>query len=678
MPEIQVDRDMIIHGSATRLELNDTDLGPTVGAVVVRREVELIDIMTDIGTIVDKFQSRDQMFIEMELAQSTLNNLVVAWGGAVTRTTDSNGVVTSMKLALDPEDNPEMARQLILEGPGVDDFFRRYTFPKVISLVQTDQNIQKSGIISVPIEFEVMMDPQLDDSHFGKIEELTTAITVNIVSGNNQTGTIGNALANPFVIEVRDSNGDPFIGATVNFIVITGAGSLSLTTDTTDANGQAQTTLTLGNSLVTNIVRARVDGIFNTADFTATAQSEMAASLHRVSGNNQSALINQTLANPFVVEARDQANQDLPGVIVNFAVTAGGGSISIATAATDAIGRAQTRLTLGQTPGTNTVRATSAGVSTPVDFTATGETRIATSLAKISGDNQSVVINGTLANPFVAEVQDRLGNALPGVTVNFAVTAGSGSVSNATGITDSNGRAGTTLTVGSTIGTNTVRSTVSGISTPVDFNATALEQLATTLAKISGDNQIGVISESLTNPFVVEVRDQIGNGMPGVTVDFAVTVGGGSVSNATDTTDSNGRADTTLTLGAITSNNTVRATVDIVTPIITPIEFTANGQVQIATTLTLISGNNQTGTIGNALANPFVVEVRDQIGNGMPDITVDFTVTAGGGSVSNATDTTDSNGRADTTLTLGAMTGTNTVRATVADISSPVNFNATT
>ena len=94
--------------------------------------------------------------------------------------------------------------------------------------------------------------------------------------------------------------------------------------------------------------------------------------------------------------------------------------------------------------------------------------------------------------------------------------------------------------------------------------------------------------------------------------------------------------------------------------------------------LVKISGDNQQGVSGEALTNPFVVEVRNKNGVGLAGFPVRFTVTAGDGklsgrfSVENAT--TDANGRAQSTLTLGDHPGTNTVEASVAG--RKVAFNA--
>ena len=67
---------------------------------------------------------------------------------------------------------------------------------------------------------------------------------------------------------------------------------------------------------------------------------------------------------------RDQHGNPLEGAEVTFAVTAGGGTLSTETAATDAEGRAAATLTLGREPGMSTVEVTVSGLE-PVVFTAT-------------------------------------------------------------------------------------------------------------------------------------------------------------------------------------------------------------------------------------------------------------------------------------------------------------------
>ena len=98
-----------------------------------------------------------------------------------------------------------------------------------------------------------------------------TPTTLAKVSGDTQQGTSGTALAQPFVVEVQDANSVAFAGVPVAFAVSGGGGTLSATSTTTDANGQAESTLTLGSSAGTNTVRASAQGISQTAIFTAEA-----------------------------------------------------------------------------------------------------------------------------------------------------------------------------------------------------------------------------------------------------------------------------------------------------------------------------------------------------------------------------------------------------------------------
>ena len=85
--------------------------------------------------------------------------------------------------------------------------------------------------------------------------------TLTKVSGDEQEGTVGAALAKPFVVSVLDQNGSAFAGAVVTFSVTAGGGTLSATTATTDANGRARSTLTLGSDPGTNTVTATVEGL---------------------------------------------------------------------------------------------------------------------------------------------------------------------------------------------------------------------------------------------------------------------------------------------------------------------------------------------------------------------------------------------------------------------------------
>ncbi len=91
------------------------------------------------------------------------------------------------------------------------------------------------------------------------------------ISGDTQQGSSGTALAQPFVVEVRDGDSILFAGVPVTFAATAGGGTLSATSTTTDANGRAESTLTLGNTAGTNTVTVSVQSASQTATFTAVA-----------------------------------------------------------------------------------------------------------------------------------------------------------------------------------------------------------------------------------------------------------------------------------------------------------------------------------------------------------------------------------------------------------------------
>ena len=112
--------------------------------------------------------------------------------------------------------------------------------------------------------------------------------------------------------------------------------------------------------------------------------------------------------------------------------------------------------------------------------------RLPQTLKKVSGDNQQDASGAALADPLVVEVRNQNGTVLEGIQVRFAVASGGGQLSVETTMTDSSGRAASTLTLGSSPGTNTVAVTVSGTDRSETFVA---EALAT--PDFDGDGTVG-------------------------------------------------------------------------------------------------------------------------------------------------------------------------------------------
>ena len=262
------------------------------------------------------------------------------------------------------------------------------------------------------------------------------------------------------------------------------------------------------------------------------------------------------------------------------------------------------------------------------------------------------------------------------VTVNLTATGGTLSSSSvATGTT---GTTTVTLTRGSTVGSENFV-TVSGPSgypsvsgrfviagpAPRDMTVGAAAEVDV----YDGNNQDGSLNSRLAEPFIVEVVDANDNPVEDARVRFRTTIGSGRFSPRTPRTDEDGFAETTFTP---TSAGRIRVVATVAGADSTAAFIVQGGEP--ADALEKVSGDNQSGTPGNALANPFVVEVQDEDGEPLTGHSVTFSVTAGGGSLSETSATADEDGRAETTLTLGSAPGINSVQASVSG-ADPVTFS---
>ncbi len=509
------------------------------------------------------------------------------------------------------------------------------------------------------------------------------ASRIQIAAGNNQTATVGNPVpVNPSVL-VTDACGNPIAGIVTTFAVTAGGGSIIGGNQTTDANGLATVGWVLGGSAGTNTLTVTRSGLTGSPlAFTATGVTGNANNIAVNAGNNQSATIATTVAVDPSVIVKDGSGNPVPGVQVTFAVASGGGSISGAVQTTNASGIAEVgSWTLGTMAGTNTLTATSSGLSgSPVTFTATGTTGAAATIAINAGNNQTATVGATLpVNPSVL-VRDIGGNPVSGVSVTFAITSGGGSITGAAATTDGSGIAAVgSWTLGSTAGNNTLTASSAGLTgSPITFSATGVTGGPATIAISAGNNQSAPAGSILPVDPSVLVTDAGGNPVAGVSVTFAVASGGGSLTGATQTTNASGIAEVgSWTLGNTAGPNTITATSAGLSG--SPLTFTATGTVGAAATIAINGGNNQAATAGTTLpVNPSVL-VTDAGGNPVAGVSVTFAVASGGGSIAGGAQTTDAAGIATVgSWTLGTAPGTNTLTATSAGLSgSPRTFTAT-
>lgn len=335
--------------------------------------------------------------------------------------------------------------------------------------------------------------------------------------------------------------------------------------------------------------------------------------------------------------------------------------------------------------GLVTARGTGSAMITAAIGSASGQASVTVSqvpaqIVKFSGDAQSGPASQQLALPLVARVIDSSGVSVPGVAVGFAATSGGGSVGTPSATTNSTGQASTTWTLGSTVGTQQVTATVTGIPAVV-FSATGLGGAPDSVSKESADPANVPAGTPASPAPSVRVFDQNQQPVSGVSVLFEVTAGGGFVTgggtSASHVTNASGIA--TVGQWVVGASGTQELTATVSGSGITgnPVTFTATVLAPGApATVVIDTGNGQTGLQGYPVNVRPTVLVRDASNNPVQGVTVTFSVQTGGGSVSGATPATNLTGQATVgNWTIGS--GANSMTATAAGVATPVTFNAT-
>lgn len=189
------------------------------------------------------------------------------------------------------------------------------------------------------------------------------------------------------------------------------------------------------------------------------------------------------------------------------------------------------------------------------------------------------------------------------------------------------------------------------------------------LTIIQGDGQEATVANSLPSSLVVEVTDTRGDPVSGVEVSW--TTESGSATPASSTTQDDGRASTSWSLGTEAGAVSMIASATDLQAV-----FTATATPDDPETLLNLGDDSLSAPAGSTAPDSLEIQVLDSHGNAVPEAEVGWVVVSGGGSVSPSTSSTDADGTAHTEWTLGTDPGENLATATVSQLEA-VEFHAT-
>jgi hypothetical protein len=522
----------------------------------------------------------------------------------------------------------------------------------------------------------------LTPAQFALTNTVGEAVNIAIVSGTPQNAGVLTTFAQPLVIKVTDSGGNPVPNFTVVFIVPPSGASavLSATTLTTDATGQASVTA-MANSIpgTYTVIAALPDGDI-AVSFGLTNGTGPPRNLAVLSGTAQTTAVGSAFA-PLVVLVTDAAGNPVPGVAVSFVAPSSGASATVsATATTGLNGRATVSAYANNVAGSYLVTASVAGISGPVAFSLTNTPGPPASLTILSGTPQSATVSMAFTFPLVVKATDAVGNPVSGATITFTAPGNgpSAALSARTVVTDDGGSAYVMAVANTIAGTYNVvaASPIPGVA-PRPFTLTNTPGPPTNVKAASGTPQTAAVGKQFANALQVVVTDAFGNPIPGAVVAFSAPATGASavLSAATATTSAAGIASVTATANKESGSYQVFATASGLAPAVFALTNTAGPPGWISA----ISGTPQTTALSMAFAAPLQVQVFDISGNPVSGATVTFTSPGSGASaiLSSTTATTDQSGTASVTATANGTAGSYAVTASAAGVAGAVSFALT-
>ena len=457
---------------------------------------------------------------------------------------------------------------------------------------------------------------------------------------------------------VTDNNGDPLSGQTVTWSRSAGTGSVSPVTATTDVNGQATTTFTADAADSTDgsgTVQASAGGNTDTSTITLRGISLSMSS-------DVSAIITDggDAATITLQAVETSTGNPVVGKTVSFSTNLGTVSAS---STTDSDGKVTATLKSGST-GTATVTATLGNSRTAAVDVAVNAQAITVS---VSASSTSILRDGESTSTVTATVTDNNGDPLSGQTVTWSRSAGTGSVSPATAITDVNGQATTTFTADaadSLNGSGTVQASAGGNTdtSTITLRGISLSISSDVSAIIADDSDAATIT-------LQAVETSTGNTVVGKTVSFATNLGTVSVSS---TTDSDGKATATLKSG---STGTATVTATLGNSRTAAVDVTVNAQAiavsASASSTSILRDGESTSTV--------TATVTDNNDDPLSGQTVAWSLvgaTPSGVTLSGSSSETSSAGKATVSLTsdAAATNATASLRVTVSGVSDTVNI----
>jgi hypothetical protein len=379
--------------------------------------------------------------------------------------------------------------------------------------------------------------------------------SLTLLKGDGQRALAGRKVAQPVTVQVVSRSGRPVEGVPVRFVLEEGAGVTDPTVDSSDTQGIARASWTLGSAAGRQSLSISAEGVSSPTVITAEAEPVAANTRLAVVSEQLEGPASAPLPEPAVVRVTDLSGVALMDVPVSWSAD-DGGSVVAAEARTDSLGQTRARWSLGPKSGAQRayVQVGSARAVPRFAVTAVALAGRAATAVLVGAAHREGAVGKVLEPAVEIRVLDKAKNPVPGAAVTLLPAAGE--VTDSIVTADSTGRAFVAWALGRKAGTQRLTARVEGVERPIEISARARPARPANLAFVElkpGTEKRAV--QSLD----VDLTDGYGNPVADQPVVFSTKFG--SVSPARVMTDARGRAHTRWTPATKDGKRTLSAAV---------------------------------------------------------------------------------------------------------------------
>lgn len=523
--------------------------------------------------------------------------------------------------------------------------------------------VSSRAVITTAITAKVSQGNSLSSPPLSFTADLSTAKIVSletekqqVIANNNDTSTVS--------AQVMDSYNHPLQGVNVSWTV-ENADNAKVADKTTQTDSLGVATLDLKSVKTGTItVSAQVNGSeaqeTDPISFVADSSTQK---VRQIIVSKPQAVANGSDSIQYEATVTDAQGNALGNIPVNWTTDSSTATLSDTQTTSDGSGKAHITLT-SLTSGSVVVSAKTADSTAYQADKATFIADVATAkVDAVASDKQTATANGTDAIALQAKVTDANNNLVGDAEVSWAVTPTTGTLSEKSSKTASNGMAQITLT-SDAVAIYSVTASVNGSRQDLSGLSFTADSTTAKLASLAADMTTGIVADKDPVTLTAQVVDAQQHPVEGVTVSWSSSEARSSFDATTSMTDASGKAIATfsslkagtITVTAMTGTSSKTQTLAVV------------GNTDTAK-ISNIKVNNTQAVADGASPLMWTATAADANGNLLSNVSVNWSASLDGVSLMPASSLTNANGEASTS-------GTSVKAGKVTVTASPVQNSA--